>query len=144
MFDLTEVKAAGSFEPIPAGTYNVFCVEAQVKQTKDGTGDYINCKFKITDGEYDGSFLFTMFNIKNKNAKAVEIGMSQLKSFMMCCGLTDFKLASVTHLEGLNCSAVVKIKNDAQYGDKNVISYFKARDTSVVTGTKAGEPDGLF
>lgn len=121
--DLTNV-GTGDFEPLPEGSYNVVCDSAEIKQTKTGTGEYINTKFKVVGGEFDGRKLFTMFNIKNPNEKAVQIGMSQLKSFMKASGLESFVLRNVTDLEGMRCSVGVKIKEDS-YGKKNNISYYK-------------------
>lgn len=123
MIDLTNVRES-SFDLIPAGNYNVVLDTAQIKETKDGTGEYINCKFVIVGGDHDDRILFHMFNIKNKNAQATEIGLSQLKSFMKCAGAKDFNIKSVSVLEGMQALAVVKTKTDS-YGEKNVISYFK-------------------
>lgn len=118
------VKESG-FGLIDAGDYPVMVDEATVKDTKSGTGQYINMKLKIIGGDAEGRFLFTTFNIKNDNPKAVEIGMSQLKTFCKVSGRGDKPLSDVTQLVGYKATAVVKIKEDATYGDKNVVSYFK-------------------
>ena len=122
--DLTEVKTGG-FELLPEGSYLLVADEAVVKQTKSGTGEYVSVSFKVVGGHYAGRTIFHMFNIKNENPKAVEIGLQQLKTFLKCAGKSDTVLSSVTDLLGLKSGAVVKIRVDAQYGDKNVISYFK-------------------
>ena len=137
--DLSGVKSS-SFSPIPEGTYNLMVDEADVKDTKAGTGQYINCKMKIVGGEYDGRFIFTTFNFKNDNAKAVEIGLQQLKNFMECAGMTDFALKNVVDLVGHKAGAVIKIKSDS-YGDKNVVSYYKPLSKEVVA-TKGKARDG--
>lgn len=126
LIDVTDAKTT-SFELIPEGDYTINCVTAEVKQTKSTTGEYINCKFAIVGGDHDGRVLFHMFNIKNDNPKAVEIGMGQLKSFLMASGVNNFKIQSAIELEGLTCQAKIKIKNDS-YGEKNVISYFKEKN----------------
>ncbi len=118
-----EVKESG-FSLLPNGEYNVIVDEAIIKQTKDGTGEYINVKLKVLGSSYDGRFLFTMFNIKNKNPEAVKIGMSQLKTFLNVCGRGAAPLTDVTQLVGFKAVAVVKTKEDS-YGEKNVVSYFK-------------------
>lgn len=128
--DLTDVKESTGFL-IPPGTYVVRCDQAVVKDTKDGTGEYINCKFGITQGEYMGRSIFMMFNIKNRNEKAVEIGLQQLKAFLKSSGSTELHIKSVEQLEGLMAMAVVKTKTD-DFGEKNVISYFKPIDPTKV------------
>lgn len=128
--DLSE-DVTSDFEVLPVGSYNVVCETVELKDTKAGTGQYINTKFKVVVGEYEGRSIFTMFNIKNPNVKAVEIGRAQLKSFMKAAGLDSFVLGSVTDLEGLKCSVNVKIKED-DFGKKNNISYYKP-STEVMT-----------
>ena len=129
--DLSNVKVQ-SFEPIPEGDYLVACTNASVKDTKDGSGEYINCEFTVCGSQFDGRKIFQMFNIKNKNVQAVEIGLSQLKGFMLAAGCVDMVLTDVSLLEGRKANAKVKIKLDSQYGDKNTISYFKPASKEAV------------
>ena len=121
--DVTE-DAAASFAPLPADKYNVNCVDAEVKDTQAGTGQYISVTFQVTDGPFRNKKLFTNFNIKNPNPKAVEIGRGQLKSFMEEAGCTNFALNKVSDLEGLNVGVKTKIKKDETYGDKAEVSYY--------------------
>lgn len=121
--DLTNVKET-SFEPVPQGTYLVIADDVELRDTKAGDGQYLNVKFKILDGEQDGRMVYHRFNIKNKNEKATNIGLSQLRSFMRLSGRSDMALQSPLDLVGMRCLAVVKHKTD-DYGTKAEISYFK-------------------
>jgi hypothetical protein len=123
VIDLTDVKESGP-EILPQGEYVVIVESAEVKSTKNGTGEYINAKLSVDGGHYHGKHIYHMFNIKNDSVQAVEIGLSQLKSLMKCAGCKDFKLQTVKSLEGLKVVAVVKIKVDA-FGEKNIVSFFK-------------------
>lgn len=120
--DLTNVADTGR-DALPAGKYNVVCDEAEVKETKDGMGEYINTRFEVMSGEYKGRKVFTMFNIKNKNAQAVDIGLQQLKSFLKSAGRSNFVINSVSELVGLKANVALKTKTD-DFGTKNVISYY--------------------
>lgn len=120
--DMTNVKAAGPML-IDPGTYEVISDEAEIKDSKSG-GQYINVKYKVVSGKFEGSYLFNMFNIKNSNQKAVEIGLGQLKAFMVAANIKNEKLSSPTELVGYKALAVVKHRQD-DYGTKAVISYFK-------------------
>lgn len=123
--DLSNVEEQKGFEVVPQGDYLVIVDDAQVKDTKSGTGAYINVKFLITEGEYKNRAIFNMFNIKNDNQQAVKIGLEQLKAFLKISGYkTPESIESVTDLIGLTATAVVKNKKD-DYGDKAYISYFK-------------------
>jgi len=124
MIDLTDTKA-NTFEPLAAGTYPVKCVSADVLHTKSGTGHYIAMNLEVTGGDNEGRRLFTNFNIVNNSVKAVEIGKSQLKSFLLKSKFKDpDHLNDVADLVGLECFANVTIKRDETYGDKNEIKYW--------------------
>jgi hypothetical protein len=140
--DLSQVKESGP-SIVPTGSYDVVCDDAVVKDTKSGGGQYINAKFRIVGGEYDGRTLFNMFNIANQNPKAVEIGLSQLKSFMKAAGVTDLKLNSVLDLVGLRALAVVKVKTD-DFGEKSTISYFKPLSKDSKSQDDVIKETGLF
>jgi len=130
----------GGFGLIPAGDYPVIIDNAEIKETRDGTGEYINARLKILTGEYEGRTIFTMWNIKNKNPEATAIGLSQLKTFCKVSGRGDKPLTDVTQLVGYKATAVVKTRTDT-YGEKNVVSYFKAYKKPEETKKSS---DGLF
>ena len=129
--NLENVEAQGSFECVPAGDYVLNVEDAEVRETKAGTGEYISVQFNIIKGEYEGRKIFTMFNIKNPNQKAVDIGLSQLKSLLLAANASSFQLKSVAELLGLTIKAKVAIKSSTEYGDQNVVkSYSAYTDTS--------------
>lgn len=108
---------------LPAGKYNVVCEEANIKETKDGSGEYINARFSVIDEAFNNRKVFMMFNIKNKNEQAVTIGRQQLKSFLIAAGTENFALTSVKALEGMKAKVTVNVKADS-YGEKNNITKF--------------------
>jgi hypothetical protein len=128
--DLSKTKEQQQgFDPVPNGEYTVQCDEAELKHTRSGNGQYIKCRFKIIEGEFLERKIFLNFNIANDSQKAVEIGLGQLKSFLKCSTKSEIeKLTDVSDLIGLSCKAIVKIRRDENYGDSNIISYFKATE----------------
>lgn len=143
--DFSEVKSTGNFEPVPIGTYLVISDDAELKTTKNGEGNYISIKYKIIDGDQEGRFLFSNYNIINKNPEAQKIGQQQLKNFMDAAGLKQAKFKSPTEFVGYKAVAVVKHKTDS-YGTKAIISYFKPLDAKAQTTTKTTTKgsDGLW
>lgn len=137
LFDFTDVKESG-FAPIPSGSYNVISDDVTLKETKSG-GEMINIKFKILDGPHEGRFIFSSFNIRNDNPKAVEIGLGQLKSFIRIAGC-PMQVQNWTDLVGYKACAVVKIQTSDQYGDQAKISYFKAMSDSEQSTGQATSP----
>ena len=129
--DLTNVKDDNpnqKYDPVDEGWYAIEAEEAEVKETKAGTGEYINLKFRIINGPFEGRVLWHNFNIKNKSDMAVQIGMGQLKKFMAASDgvLNPNNLENVSDLIGFPVQAKLKIKRDDTYGDSNVVTSFKS------------------
>ena len=136
--DFTNDQATtGTYEPLPKGEYNVSCIEAEVKSTKDNTGSYISTVFRINEGSHEGRKLFQNFTLTNKNDKAVQIGRGQLKSFMAAAKAKSFNLSSITDLCGMQAIAKVDIEKSDQYGDRNKITSFKENSTAAVSSVKS-------
>jgi hypothetical protein len=122
-FDLSGIKAQGN-DTLPAGKYVCNITNAELKDTKAGNGQYIKMEFTIKEGEASGRKLWAQINVKNANPKAAEIGMSQLKSLLVCASYPNpDKLDSVTSLCGLTVGVKTKVKTD-EYGEKAEVSYF--------------------
>ncbi len=117
MWDLTNVSES-TVEP---GEYTVSVAEAEVRQTKAGTGEYIKVKLETEKGQA----FFHNFNVKNPNEQAVKIGMAQLKTFMRVSGKKDpNSLKSVDELLGLRCQVKVKLE-ESDFGTQARITSFK-------------------
>lgn len=135
MLDLTNVEEV-SFDLLPTGEYPVRVVEAEIKDTKAGTGQYINVQLEVIGDSYTGRKLFHAFNIKNPNAKAVQIGLGQLKSMLTKANSKKLKLDSPNDLLNLEFVAVVKIQKGRDgYDDQNQVSAFKEMTRTVNTFT---------
>jgi Protein of unknown function (DUF669) len=124
MIDLSKATVSGPVT-IPEGKYNCVVLEAAMKDTKTGTGQYISTTLKVVDGEYAGQKIFHNFNVKNDNPKAVEIGLGQLKSLLTEAGAANPNaLESVDQLCGLKIGVKTKLKEDQGYGPKAEVSWF--------------------
>lgn len=86
-FNAEEVEPQGDFEPIPAGYYTAMITESEFRPTKAGDGEYLNLRFDIIDGEYEGRVLFARLNLSNPNPKAVDIAQRQLSSICRAVGI---------------------------------------------------------
>jgi hypothetical protein len=124
ILDLSNVEETGGFEAMPAGKYPVRVIEAELSDTKDGTGQYIKVQLEVIGDDYTNRRLFHNFNIKNKNPKAVEIGLGQLKSLLTKAGSKKTKITSPQDLINLEAVASVKIRKSDEYGDQNVVAGF--------------------
>jgi hypothetical protein len=129
MFDLSTVEKSDSDSVLPAGVYDCMVTEAVVKDTKSGTGEYISMHLTILEGPAKGRKIFTNFNIKNPNPKAVSIGMQQLAGCVSAMG-GEMKFESVfdccTYMFAKAVKVRTKVKKDETYGERaEVVSFAK-------------------
>jgi hypothetical protein len=113
------------FEAMPAGVYTLQVDGATVKPTKDGTGEYVELTLKVTDGDFAKRTLRHRFNTKNKSEQAASIGLSQLKTFLLCAGHSGKSLETASELVGLKAQAVVHLKNDMNGTPRPEVKYFQ-------------------
>lgn len=85
--DLPE-SAPKDFSPIPEGWYSATINKAELKPTKDGSGEYIAIRYDITGPTHQGRVIFGNINIKNRSEKAEAIGRAQLGDLMRSLGLS--------------------------------------------------------
>jgi hypothetical protein len=126
--DLTGVEENGA-KPIVAGVYKVTCEAADIKATKAMTGEYINCRFKVVGGDFEGSAIWHIFNIKNPSQQAVQIGLGQLKKYLRCLGRKCDSLSNTNDLLDGECLVDVIIEPNPTYGAKPKIVDFMPCDS---------------
>jgi len=127
--NLTEDKES-SFDPIPAGTYNLIVTNAEETETKN-KDKRIKLTFSVSEGEYAGRKIFEGYQLSG-NEKAVQIGRGQLKSLWKCAGHTEFIIKSAQDFNNIEIAASVKIQPGKDgYDAKNSISSFKPKIKSV-------------
>ena len=114
----------GSFEPLPAGDYQVRIAETSINSTASGTGQYIKVRMDVTGPTHQGRVLFTNLNIKNDSQKAEEIGRQQLGAIMRAIGLDS--ISDTDELVSGAMTVKVVIKQSDQYGPQNEVKSFKA------------------
>ncbi len=121
--DLNTVEEVGG-GAIPAGEYPAQIEEAELKDTKDGTGKYIRTQWSITGEKLQNRKFWFNFNIVNKNDMAVKIGLGQLKSMILASGATTTKVTDPSQIVGLECLVKLKVTTDS-YGESNEVTAFK-------------------
>lgn len=105
--DLPE-STGGAYDPLPAGWYTAMIAGADLQATKDGSGQYIKIKYSITGPSHQGRVVFGNLNIKNRSAKAEEIGRAQLGELMRAIGLA--RVQDTDQLIGGNLSIKLDIR----------------------------------
>lgn len=127
MLDFSCTKEADDFGLIPKGIYKVAVTGAEFRAPKDPSKkDYLNLTFKVTEGEYEGRLVWSMFSVYSENEKAKKIAMEQLKRLMVQAGKENPEvLHSPAELLGLQCLAEIRTQGPNNgYDAKNTIGKF--------------------
>lgn len=133
-FDANELPQGngGNYDPLPPGWYNANITAAELKPTKDGSGQYIKVRYDITGPSHQGRVVFGNLNIKNASAKAEEIGRQQLGEIMRAIGLA--KVTDTDQLIGGSLSIKLDVRAATeQYAAQNEVKGFKAITGSAPT-----------
>ena len=86
-FDASAVEPQQSFDALPPGRYEVIITDSEMKDTKAGTGQYLQLTFSVTGGQHDGRKLWSRLNLVNPNATAVGIAERELSAICHCVGI---------------------------------------------------------
>lgn len=120
-----DLPESSSFDPLPAGWYSATISDAELKQTKSGTGQYIRVRYDITGPTHQGRVVFGNINIRNQNPAAEEIGRQQLGEIMRAIGLA--RVSDTDQLIGGSLKIKLTIREaDGQYDASNEVKGFKA------------------
>lgn len=130
----------GNYDPLPAGWYTANITAAELKPTKDGSGQYIKVRYDITGPTHQGRVVFGNLNIKNASARAEEIGRTELGNLMRAIGLA--KVTDTDQLIGGSLQIKLGVRAATeQYDAQNEVKAFKAITGSAPTfATPAASP----
>ena len=123
-FNAAEIEPQTSFEPIPAGEYTAMITDSELKDTKNGTGKYLQLSFQILDGPYKNRIVFDRLNIFNVNPTAQEIGQRALSALCHATGVLQVSDSAQLH----NIPVIIKVavRPSDQYGDSNEVKSYKS------------------
>lgn len=115
--------STNNYDPIPAGWYNAVINSAELKDTKSGTGQYINVRYDVTE-IHAGRVVFGMITVKNANAVAEQIGRQQLGELLRAIGKASVN--DTDELLGAQLCIKVGISEREGYEPRNEVKGFKA------------------
>lgn len=138
-FDASQVAPnTGVPDAFPAGWYNAAIDESEMKPTKDGTGTYLQVRYSVLDGQYQGRKVYQRLNLRNSNPVAQEIAYGELSAICHATGIMQVQDSQQFH----NVPLKIKVKlrpADGQYEASNEISAVKHINEQV---GDAGAPAG--
>ena len=114
-FDASVVDPSVGFDPVPAGRYVAVVTDAEMLDTQQGGGQYLELKFEIIEGEYKGRNLWTRLNLVNSKEKTVDYAKAMLSGLYRALGFT--KISEFSELHNLPLLIAVKCKNRKDNGE---------------------------
>jgi len=131
-FDATGIDTSDDrgFEPLPQGKYNAMVIESTIKDTKAGTGQYLELVCQVLDGQHVNRKVWHRLNIVNPNPVAENIGRKDLAILLSNLGLPP-KFGDTNELHGKPFVMGLKISQRDGYEPSNDVSF---------TGPAANQP----
>lgn len=80
---------APEYGPLPAGEYTMIITRTEIKPTKAGTGEYLECVMEVVEGKSAGRKHWERFNVSNPNKTAEDIAKAALGNLCMAIGLDN-------------------------------------------------------
>jgi len=96
-FNAENVEPNAPMSPVPQGEYVVIISGDKVKETKAGTGKYLELEMQIVDGEYKGRKLWDRLNMWNPSKQASEIAQRTLSAICHAVGVLTPRDSSELH-----------------------------------------------
>lgn len=138
-FDANKYEPQSSFDALPAGWYEAFIANSEKKPTKAGTGEYLQLELEIMGPSHAGRKVWDRLNINNPNDQAVQIALATLSSICRAVGVMTPKDSAELHNKPLMVKLAVS--SDAQYGERNEVKEYKAKEQAApVAGNGGGKP----
>lgn len=125
-FNAENVEPQVALEVVPKGDYLAIMTQSELKDTRAGTGQYLQCVWEIVDGEQRGRLLWDRLNLKNPNATAVKIAESQLSAICHAVGVMRPKDSTELHGKPVLLKVTVEPRDDKPGSFKNEIKGYSS------------------
>ena len=129
----------GGFEPLPQGKYNAMVIESAVKDTKAGTGQYLELVCQVLDGAHVNRKIWHRLNIVNPNPVAENIGRKDLAVLMINLGLPP-QMVDTQELHGKPFVMGLKISQRDGYEPSNDVSFTAPASNQPTAVAMIGRP----
>ena len=114
-FDANTIEPTTGFEPVPAGKYLSVITDSEMKQTKSGTGKYLELTFQVIEGPHKNRLLWSRLNLDNPSEQAVTIARGELSAICRAVGVMQPK--DSVELHNIPLAITVKCKRRSDTGE---------------------------
>src|SRR5215831_2917645 len=99
-FNASEVpEDTSSFDPLPAGDYQMQVIESEIRDTKSMTGRQLVLTLEVVSGEYTGRRVWDRLNIQNQNPTAQQIAQRALADLCEAVGFNTVHNSEELHFK---------------------------------------------
>lgn len=109
-FNANEVEPSIGFDAIPAGKYQAVITDSEMKDTKSGTGKYLQLEFEIIEGDYKSRKLWARLNLENANSEAVRMARADLSA--ICRAVNVIQPRDSVELHNLPLTITVRCRKN--------------------------------
>lgn len=128
-FDANTVEP-NTFGAIPAGKYLAAITHSEMKDTKGGTGRYLELTFEVLEGEHKGRKVWARLNLENPNQLAVQIARGELSAICRAVGIMTPGDSVELHNLPLTITVTAKTRPDTG-GLTNEIKGYAKREAAL-------------
>jgi hypothetical protein len=114
-FNAANIEPAAPISALPPGRYPVAISKTEMKDTKAGTGQYLQIELTITSGTAANRKLWARLNLVNQNQQAVDIAYRELSA--ICHAVGVMQVADSDELLGREMMVDVGIEKNGQTGE---------------------------
>lgn len=137
-FDASQVDPSVPFTVVPKGEYVGVFNQSGFKENSKKTGEYLEMRSEIVEGEHRGQFLYSRLNLKNPNETAVKIAQAELSAICHAVGVIRPRDSADLHNKPLIFVVDVEERKDKPGSHSNVIKGYKPlseRGSAAASGT---------
>lgn len=114
-FDASSIEPDDTYDPLPAGRYEVVVVSSALRPTREGTGEYLKIEMQVVSGEHKNRRLWDHLTLKHTNPLAVDIGRRRLAA--LCRAVSVPRPNDTDELHDIPLEVTVGIKRRSDTGD---------------------------
>ncbi len=135
-FNANEVEPSIGFDTIPAGKYQAVITDSEMKDTKSGTGKYLQLEFEVIEGDYKSRKLWARLNLENANPEAVRMARADLSA--ICRAVNVIQPRDSVELHNLPLTITVRCRKNQDDEIVNEIRGFAPK--AVLSGATQATP----
>ena len=130
-FDATNVEPSAPLDVVPAGKYPCRISQTEIKETKSGTGRYLQLTLDLIEGPFKGTSCSTGSISGTATPRPRRSPSKTLSAICHAVGVLKVR----NHEEFRNKVVQVKVttRNDPQYGESNEVKGYEAIEASKPT-----------